>query len=104
MTITRYDPENYARNAVPHKDLKSAQENLSAFYEAINDARNKYRVVDVAVVVAMNITQKGKTGRALSTAYFGDGQEAEGMLSYALGEVQNSRRDMFKAIRNEETK
>jgi hypothetical protein len=95
------DPKNYKKINVPFESLADAQTALEGFYEAIYKARNEYKIADVTVICQITAKAGDKAGHALSTAHFGDGQESEGMISYALGEVQNARRAMFENIRKD---
>jgi hypothetical protein len=97
--MNRNDPKNYARNSVPFESLADAQTALNKFYEAISKARDKYRIADVTTICQITAKAGDKAGHAMSTAHFGDGQESEGMISYALGEVQNARREFFEHIK-----
>jgi hypothetical protein len=100
--MNRNDPKNYKKLNVPFENLADAQVALNSFYDAIYKARNKYKIANVTVICQISARADEKVGHALSTAHFGDGQESEGMISYALGEVQNARREMFEKIRESE--
>lgn len=85
------DPANYRRMSEPFPSAEEANTALGAFFDAVDEARKKYRMKDVHLVIDMSVMANdpatGETfeGAARTSAHFGDSGKAEEMAAWSLG-------------------
>lgn len=107
---TFVDPDNYRKLCEPFASVDEANENVTAFWDAFYELRNKYRLADVTVVARINVVHaSGDEGDAVLTMHAGDSLRKEPMLAYAFGEAQAEREEqtaklMARAIKKTRTR
>lgn len=93
-----HDPENYAKMSVPFDNGNQADEALKNFFDAVEKARNEFKITDAHVIVKISIKREGETGAAMSSAHFGHSLEAEGMCAWSLGYEGANRRNTIERL------
>lgn len=86
------DFANYRKMSEPFENAEQASEAMQAFFDAVNEARKKHRIMDVHVIVKMNIMRgpigEEVEGSALASAHFGNTLEGAPMCAWGLGHEQ----------------
>lgn len=96
---TTNDPENYRKMSVPFDGPDAANDAVRAFYAEVEAARNRHRIADVAVAIALNVKyESGQEGIAMTHAAFGDCFKTESLLAYALGVEQADGRQRLATL------
>jgi hypothetical protein len=95
---TTNDPENYRKNSVPFDGPDAANDAVKAFYTEVEAARNRHRIADVAVAIALNVKYENGEGIAMTHAAFGDCFKTESLLAYALGVEQADGRQRLATL------
>lgn len=74
MSDTVNDPEHYRRMSEPFESPAEADAALAAFFDAVKQARDTYRIADVQVIVQVNIAHPGPRGEraGMASAYYGN--------------------------------
>lgn len=81
------DPSLYRSLSRPFASEEAANKNLVSFYEAVTEARSKYGIPDVYVIVLLNATGDCEDEiRLTSTMQRGDSLKAEVMTAMAFGQ------------------
>lgn len=96
---TEANPKRYRELSEPYPSEEVANQMLEGFFEAVSEARIKFKVPDllmVAMVTALN--SDGKEQLSMSQSSFGDWQKAEGMAAYAYGRTQVEREEFVKQM------
>lgn len=97
MENKKHDPVNYRRVSEPFATVEEANKALSEFLEAVEEARNRLRIMDVHVIVKINVVD----GAGMTDAHFGNSLECAPMCAWALGQAQaefeNTLRGYLKA-------
>lgn len=55
MKKLKNDPENYRKMSQPHENEEAAKKALDGFYEQVSEARKKFGIADVLIVVKDSI-------------------------------------------------
>jgi hypothetical protein len=96
---TTHDPENYLKLSEPFDGPDQANAALTAFFKDVRAARQKHRITDCTVAVAVNVRyEDGKEGVAMSHAHNGDQAKAESLLAFAFGKEQAWRREYIAKL------
>lgn len=72
------NPERYLRMQVPHEDSEAAAQAFDDFCEAVDAAREKFKIADVLIVSRI---------RAMMPATDGTKVEGEGVMAFSLGDA-----------------
>lgn len=88
--------ENYRALSVPKESPEAANADIEAFFKAVRELRQQFKLTDVLLVASVNVLYPGKgEGRAMTYAHFGDSREAETMAAYVYGAEGAERREMM---------
>ncbi len=85
---SKNDIANYRKMSEPHPSIEEANEALKSFYQAVEDARKEFRIMDVHVIVKMNVLHGETEGTAMTSAHYGNTLEGAPMCAWALGHEQ----------------
>ena len=98
--MSKNDPANYRKMSEPFEDIGKANQALQSFYEAVEQARKEFRMMDVHVIVKMNVLRGEVEGHAITSSHFGNTLESAPMCAWALGNEQAE----FEALLRESSK
>lgn len=82
------DFSNYREMSKPFSSIEEANEALNNFYSAVEEARKKFRMMDVHLIVKMNVLRGKAEGEALTAAHYGNTLEGAPMCAWGLGQEQ----------------
>jgi len=82
------DLSNYRKMSEPLQSTEEANEALKGFYQAVEEARKEFHIMDVHVIVKMNILRDGEEGAAMSSSHYGNSLEGVTMCAWGLGQEQ----------------
>jgi hypothetical protein len=93
------DPANYRAMCVPHEGAEAANFALQAFAKDVEEARRKYRIKDVLVVleVAVRYDDEHEDG-AITRFSFGDLAKAAELAAYAYGAESEAFRERLNKL------
>ena len=94
------DLANYRKMSEPFQNIEEANEALKSFYQAVEEARKEFHIMDVHVIVKMNVLRDGTEGTAMTSAHYGNTLEGAPMCAWALGHEQAD----FEAVLREYSK
>lgn len=99
MAKFKSDPENYHNMSQPHEREDKATEALQGFYDAISEARKKFKIADVLVVTKDSLRyEDGKVGDFMQHSQFGNQLNGVAMAAYAYGKLQAEEREMLNKL------
>jgi allophanate hydrolase subunit 1 len=89
------DFANYRALSVPFNSREQAKHAFAAFMAAVHSARQKYKITDCTVVVALPVKYPEPEGEGVVCTYghMGDEVNTEIMLAFALGRAKRERRE-----------
>ncbi|MEA1999420.1 MAG: hypothetical protein U9N61_08890 [Euryarchaeota archaeon] len=93
--MQKNDPQNYRNMAIPFPSPDETNDALEAFYEAVGEARKKFKITDVHVICKFSFTSGEREIGGLSSAHFGNELEATNMCAWGLGQERVSREAMI---------
>ena len=85
---SKTDLANYRKMSEPFPNLEEANEALKNFYQAVEEARKEFHIMDVHVIVKMNILRGETEGTAMTSAHYGNTLEGAPMCAWGLGQEQ----------------
>lgn len=93
------DPQTYRTLSTPFTDPDTANKALTAFFDAVAEARKKHHIRDALVVVAGSTTYPdGEEGEYHSLMQLGDSRNGPVLAAYALGETQAEMREWINTL------
>jgi hypothetical protein len=93
------DPANYLKLSEPFDSPDEANAALSRFMVEVREARQKHRIADCSVAVAVSVRyEDGTEGVAMTCSHNGDHDKAEPLLAFALGKEQALRREYIAKL------
>ena len=81
------DLANYRKMSEPFPSVEEANEALKSFYQAVEEARKEFHIMDVHVIVKMNVLRDGTEGTAMTSAHYGNTLEGAPMCAWALATI-----------------
>ena len=88
----KIDLRNYRMMSQPHASKEEANKALESFFQAVEEARKEFRIMDVHVIVKVNFQHEDTEGSAMASAHFGNTLEAVPMCAWALGQEESDMR------------
>lgn len=82
------DLANYRKMSEPFPSIEEANEALKSFYQAVEEARKEFHIMDVHVIVRMNVLRGDTEGTAMTSAHYGNTLEGAPMCAWGLGQEQ----------------
>lgn len=79
---------NYRKMSEPFPSVEEANVALKNFYRAVEEARKKFHIMDVHVIVKMNVLRGETEGAAMTSAHYGNTLEGAPMCAWGLGQEQ----------------
>jgi len=69
MGTTKNDFENYRKMSEPFQSVEEADEALKNFYQAIEEARKKFRIMDVHNICKLNYVRFNLTSSSINAVF-----------------------------------
>jgi hypothetical protein len=92
------DPANYRRNSEPFATVDDSNEALMAFFDEVSTARDRHRIVDVAVLCEVMVLVDGKEVCAQARIFLGDSARSLPMIAREFGAAQQRYEDEIASI------
>lgn len=99
MKKLKNDPENYRKMSQPHENEEAAKKALDGFYEQVSEARKKFGIADVLIVVKDSIMHDdGREGVFFHNAQYGAQVNGVAMAAYAYGTLKAEERETISKM------
>jgi hypothetical protein len=93
------NPERYLRMKQPHETHAAASEAMDKFYEAIESAREQFRIANVLVVIQVPyLAATGEEVEGMASSFLGDARLAEALAAYGYGQEAANRQEMMAKL------
>jgi len=102
MSTAKNDFENYRKMSEPLQTVEEADEALKNFYQAIEEARKKFRIMDVHNICKINVVNAGIEKSAMVSAHFGNTLEGAPMCAWAFAEARDELNSALSKIVKQE--
>lgn len=94
--MIKRDPERYRRMQVPHVDSETAALAFEDFCNAVDAAREKFKIADVLVIACIRAMVPGPEGvnaegEGIVSLSLGDPSLSESLAAYAYGQLKKER-------------
>ena len=100
-----YDPENYAKMCVPHASIEEAEAAWRGFWEAVYEARNKFRIQEAVVVGELSWKEPdGEAVTSIISGKMGSDVNALSMMASAYGRMKKDFQQKLLDLENPPTK
>ena len=75
-----------------------ANANIAAFFEGVNELREKHHIPDVLCIVCVNVDYESGDGQAMTYLQAGDNGKSEAMAAYVYGKEQQARTEFMNRL------
>ena len=86
--MKRIDAEMYRKCGEPHADIDALNDAFAGFHEAVQEAREKYRITEVQVILKARYISGDDELEGITIGGYGDSLQAVSMIAWALGKEQ----------------
>ena len=102
MATTKNDFENYRKMSEPFRTVEEADEALKNFFQAIEEARKKFRIMDAHIICKLNVIHASEEKSVMVTAHFGNTLESAPMCAWAFAEARDELKSALSKIVQQE--